>query len=103
MIDMKRLKISCLEIINEIADSNIQPISDDVIVKLSKTHTEKYKCGSVSFNDIYVDLPKKISNLMAENLSTATAFYSILHLANDYSLRLVQQDDLKDFQILRIE
>lgn len=100
---MKRLKISCLEIINEVADSNTVPITDEILVKLSKTHNEKYKCGMVSFNGIYNDLPKKISQSMSENLSTATAFYSILHLANDYSLRLVQHEDLKDFQIIRIE
>lgn len=100
---MKRLKICCLDIINETADSNILPISDEVVAKLAKTHIEKYKLGAVSFNGVYIDLPKKISQLMAENLSTATAFYSILHLANDHSLRLVQQEDLKDFQILRIE
>lgn len=100
---MKRLKVSCLEIINETADSNIFRISDVTLENLAKTHIEKYKCGSVSFNGLYIDLPKKISQTMAENLSTATAFYSILHLANDHSLRLVQREDLKDFQILRIE
>lgn len=100
---MKRLKVSCLEIINEIAESNVVPISQEVETKLAKIHVEHYKCGSVSFNGVYIDLPNKITQSMAENLSTATAFYSILHLANDHSLRLVQSEDLKDFQILRIE
>lgn len=100
---MKRLKVSCLEIINEIAESNVVPISQEVETKLAKIHVEHYKGGSVSFNGVYNDLPNKITQSMAENLSTATVFYSILHLANDHNLRLVQSEDLKDFQILRIE
>lgn len=52
------------------------------------------------FSDTLKDLPKVLSRTMAENMSMPLAFYAILHLCNDKSLLLHQNDEnLKDFDI----
>lgn len=63
---------------------------------------ESYGAGMACFKDIYDQLPELLTPNMTEALSPSIAFYSVLHLANDYSLRLISQEDLDDFKIRQI-
>lgn len=52
------------------------------------------------FSETLKDLPKVLSRTMAENMSMPLAFYAVLHLCNDKSLVLNQNDEkLRDFEI----
>lgn len=52
-----------------------------------------------SLNVIYKVLPSKLSEAMAENLSSPLAFVALLHLANEHSLRLESTPKLNDILI----
>lgn len=63
---------------------------------------EHYQDGAATFTHMYNTLPHLLSKTMAENLSPAVAFYSVLHLANENRLRLLQIDGKSDFLIRKL-
>lgn len=80
VVDMKQLKACSWILINN--KHNLDP-----------THNPK-------FSEILKELPRVLSRTMAENMSMPLAFYAILHLCNDKSLLLNQNDEkLRDFDI----
>lgn len=99
VVDMKQLKKCCTILI----DQQMHETDKENLVQPPGFESEKYKGGVASFNKIYSNLPRLLTPSMNEALSTAVAFYSILHLANEANLRLVMDDKLKDFQIRKIE
>uniref|UniRef100_U5EZU8 Condensin complex subunit 2 n=1 Tax=Corethrella appendiculata TaxID=1370023 RepID=U5EZU8_9DIPT len=94
VVDMKQLKTSCWRLINE--KSIISDTSRE-----SQQPPPDVAAGAkvLNFNKLYKDLPSQLSKTMSENISTSLAFYSVLHLANEKSLRLEQMTDLEDFKI----
>lgn len=99
VIDMKHLKRSCTVLLTKQLK---QHIMDDDIPKHPIPKKEKYEDGMASFHEIYEHLPQILPKPMAESLSTSIAFYSVLHLANEYDLRLIPEEDLKDFKIRKV-
>uniref|UniRef100_A0A1Q3EZS2 Condensin complex subunit 2 n=1 Tax=Culex tarsalis TaxID=7177 RepID=A0A1Q3EZS2_CULTA len=94
VVDMKQLKSCCWRLITE------QLCSSSQAAAASTEPSEEGQSGKARFSEIYRELPHILSKTMSENISKSLAFYSVLHLSNERSLRLVRQDDLEDFQIL---
>lgn len=94
---MKQLKSCCWRLITEqVCATQATPSEEgDATTTASEAHS-----GKARFSEIYRELPHILSKTMSENISKSLAFYSVLHLSNERSLRLVRQDDLEDFQIL---
>lgn len=90
VVDMKQLKLCCLNIIRK---DCAQSAKKTDLPKRSVTLQEEYSDGASSFYQIYKELPQKLTKNMKEALSPAVAFYSILHLANDNCLRLIKDDE----------
>ncbi|XP_065086359.1 condensin complex subunit 2 [Ochlerotatus camptorhynchus] len=94
VVDMKQLKSCCLRLIVErIGENQMEPPS-------SSSSSKPTGNGKTSFSEIFKELPHVLSKSMSENISKSLAFYSVLHLTNERSLRLVRHDDLEDFEIL---
>ncbi|XP_058836240.1 condensin complex subunit 2 [Topomyia yanbarensis] len=91
VVDMKQLKTCCWRLITEQISGTSQE---------SPSSSGMVSTGKATFSDIYRKLPYILSKSMSENISKSLAFYSVLHLTNDRSLRLVRQEDLDDFKIL---
>jgi condensin complex subunit 2 len=79
VVDMKQLKYCSWSLIQN--KRNADP-----------THNPK-------FSDTLKELPNVLNRTMAENMSMPLAFYAVLHLCNDKSLLLNQDESLKDFEI----
>lgn len=93
---MKQLKSCCWRLITEqVCATQATPSEEGDATTTSEAHS-----GKARFSEIYRELPHILSKTMSENISKSLAFYSVLHLSNERSLRLVRQDDLEDFQIL---
>ncbi|XP_042893059.1 condensin complex subunit 2-like [Penaeus japonicus] len=100
-VDMKKLKST---IWNLLAD----PSTNKENEKGSENHVQpdaqqdkmdpNYK---IDFTRMYKDLPAKLSSKMTENLSVPLAFIALLHLANEHSLKLDSDGNMKDFTILQ--
>ncbi|XP_075149522.1 non-SMC condensin I complex subunit H isoform X2 [Haematobia irritans] len=99
VIDMKNLKRSCTVLLQK---QFRHPVREEDIPKHPIPKQEEYKEGLGSFHDIYEHLPEILPKAMAESLSTSIAFYSVLHLANEFDLRLIPEEDLKDFKIRKV-
>uniref|UniRef100_W8AFW6 Condensin complex subunit 2 n=1 Tax=Ceratitis capitata TaxID=7213 RepID=W8AFW6_CERCA len=99
VIDMKNLKRCCTQLINKQMKAPTPPteIPEHPIIR-----EEHYVPGMASFKDVYEHLPDILSHNMSESLSPSIAFYSVLHLANDFNLRLIPQQDLEDFKIRQL-
>uniref|UniRef100_A0A8D8BHT2 Condensin complex subunit 2 n=4 Tax=Culex pipiens TaxID=7175 RepID=A0A8D8BHT2_CULPI len=94
VVDMKQLKSCCWRLITE------QVCATQATPSEEGGATSEAHSGKARFSEIYRELPHILSKTMSENISKSLAFYSVLHLSNERSLRLVRQDDLEDFQIL---
>ncbi|XP_037710704.1 condensin complex subunit 2-like [Drosophila subpulchrella] len=99
VIDMKNLKKSCNSLIQEQLSIDVP---EESIPSHPRKQNEQYAKGVASFQEVYEKLPNHLTPKMADSLSPAVAFYSVLHLANDSKLRLIPQEDLKDFKIRKI-
>lgn len=99
VIDMKNLKRSCTVLLQK---QFKQPVKEEDVPRHPVPKQEKYQDGMGSFHDIYEHLPDILPKTMAESLSTSIAFYSVLHLANEFDLRLIPEEDLKDFKIRKV-
>lgn len=99
VIDMKNLKRSCTVLVTKQLK---RPVNDKEIPKHPIPKQEEYEDGVASFHEVYEHLPELLTQNMTEALSTSIAFYSVLHLANEHSLRLIPQEDLKDFKIRKV-
>jgi len=55
--------------------------------------------SNLNFGELYQLLPKKITPVMATNLSAPIAFVTLLHLCNERNLKLIGREDLEDFYI----
>ncbi|XP_011190547.1 condensin complex subunit 2 isoform X1 [Zeugodacus cucurbitae] len=99
VIDMKNLKRCCTQLINK-QIKEATPSAD--IPQHPIIREEHFVDGMASFKDVYEHLPEILSQNMVESLSPSIAFYSVLHLANDYNLRLIPQQDLEDFKIRQL-
>lgn len=53
----------------------------------------------LAFSNLYGELPVRVSSKMANDLSQPIAFVTLLHLANEKNLKLIPNQDLKDFII----
>ena len=99
VIDMKLLKRSCTQLLTKQLRC---PIAADKIPQHPVAKSESYTDGVASFKEILNHLPELLNKTQAESLSTSVAMYSILHLANDFNLRLIPQLDLSDFKIRQL-
>ena len=99
VIDMKNLKRSCTTLLTKQLK---RPFNDAEMPQHPIPKEEQYQDGVASFHEIYDHLPELLTPSMTEALSTSIAFYSVLHLANEHNLRLIPQQDLKDFKIRKL-
>ncbi|KAM7354244.1 non-SMC condensin I complex subunit H [Cochliomyia hominivorax] len=100
VIDMKNLKRSCTVLLTKQLK---RPIAiPEELPKHPIPKQEEYQDGVASFHEVYEHLPELLTQSMTEALSTSIAFYSVLHLANEHNLRLIPQEDLKDFKIRKV-
>ncbi|XP_043064740.1 condensin complex subunit 2 [Drosophila ficusphila] len=99
VIDMKNLKKSCYSLIQK---KLLTAVPEETIATHPKKKDEHYSKGVASFQSVYRDLPNLLTSKMADSLSPSVALYAVLHLANDQKLRLIQQDNLEDFQIRQV-
>ncbi|XP_067625439.1 condensin complex subunit 2 isoform X2 [Eurosta solidaginis] len=99
VIDMKNLKRCCTQLINKQMKVPVQPEDVPQHPIISGEH---FAPGMASFKDVYDHLPDILTQNMADSLSPSIAFYSVLHLANDFNLRLIPQEDLEDFKIRQL-
>ncbi|KAI8120993.1 Condensin complex subunit 2 [Lucilia cuprina] len=99
VIDMKNLKRSCTVLLTKQLK---QPIVEQELPQHPIPKQEEYQDGVASFHEVYEHLPELLSQNMTAALSTSIAFYSVLHLANEHNLRLIPQQDLKDFKIRKV-
>lgn len=90
-VDMKQLKVQCWHLMSEI--SKTRPPTP---VETSQGEMQK-----IEFKEVYEKLPRVLTKSMAENISTGLVFYSLLHLANEKGLRVVQHDDLEGCILLK--
>jgi condensin complex subunit 2 len=97
VVDMKQLKFCCWRLITE----KSQPSFDDVVVASGSNQIPGAQPQGVMFHEVMQQLPKILSKNMADSISISLAFYSILHLANEKNLELDQDEDLKDFRIVK--
>lgn len=93
VVDMKQLKSCCWRLI-------VERIGENQMEAPGSSSSKPTGDGKTSFSEIFRELPHVLSKSMSENISKSLAFYSVLHLTNERSLRLVRQDDLEDFLIL---
>ncbi|XP_049539308.1 condensin complex subunit 2 [Anopheles darlingi] len=109
VIDMKQLKYSCWRVINSYitpeepaATQQSQLAEDDPQLPLPPA-TQSADDRQIKFSKLYQKVPQLLSKSQSENISKALAFYAVLHLANEKSLRLEGQADFKDFVIMKAE
>lgn len=100
VIDMKQLKNNCWQVISSHVQAEtgtqIPSQQDDSLMPPPQTQSGDAK---VTFSTMCRKVPHLLSKTMNENMSKSLAFYSVLQLANEKSLVLEGQDDLKDFTI----
>ncbi|KAH8410318.1 hypothetical protein KR009_011721 [Drosophila setifemur] len=99
VIDMKNLKKGCQSLITK---QMLDKVPEETIPSHPKSKDEHYSPGVANFQDVYCKLPHLLTTKMAESLSPSVAFYAVLHLANDLKLRLIPQENLKDFKIRQV-
>ncbi|XP_063700723.1 condensin complex subunit 2-like [Culicoides brevitarsis] len=88
-VDMKQLKSKCWNLISELPGKTSAETANGETVK------------EIEFKDVYDNLPKVLTKSMAENMSTGLAFYSLLHLANEKGIEIVQHEDLDGCTIVK--
>lgn len=101
VIDMKQLKHACLTTIQKhctIATRLSHPDDSGSDLPISCL-----AAGCTTFLKVYGCLPQLLTKNMQEAISPSVVFYSILHLANDYQLRLTNVTDVSDFEIKQKE
>jgi hypothetical protein len=54
---------------------------------------------SFNFKNVYNMLPTRLSSKLAENLSAPLAIVALLHLTNEKTLHVVENEDLSDLII----
>uniref|UniRef100_A0A182K6E6 Condensin complex subunit 2 n=1 Tax=Anopheles christyi TaxID=43041 RepID=A0A182K6E6_9DIPT len=107
VIDMKQLKYNCWRVISTHVQAEIGPAPTQIsasqpedIAMPAPTQPNEAK---ITFTTLYRKVPQLLSKTMSENISKSLAFYAVLHLANEKSLLLGRQEDLKDFTIRKSE
>uniref|UniRef100_A0A182P1B6 Condensin complex subunit 2 n=1 Tax=Anopheles epiroticus TaxID=199890 RepID=A0A182P1B6_9DIPT len=105
VIDMKQLKYNCWRVISahvrdEVGPAPTQTASQPDVPVPPATQPDEPK---ITFTALYRKVPQLLSKTMSENISKSLAFYAVLHLANEKSLLLGRQEDLKDFSIRKAE
>ncbi|XP_033248519.1 condensin complex subunit 2-like [Drosophila miranda] len=99
VIDMKNLKKCCHSLIQK---QLLSPVDEASIPSHPVPKEESYAKGTASFQEVYRSLPDVLSDKMKDSLSPSVALNAVLHLANDMKLRLIPQENLKDFQIRQV-
>ncbi|XP_050080254.1 condensin complex subunit 2 isoform X1 [Anopheles maculipalpis] len=105
VIDMKQLKYNCWRIISSHvqADLGPRPSQNPSQLDVSLPPPTQADEAKVTFTTLYRKVPQLLSKTMSENISKSLAFYAVLHLANEKSLLLGRQEDLKDFTIRKAD
>lgn len=99
---MKQMKVCCMTSISKQCEKTASRVFTHA---KSSRKNEEYSDGAATYGVIYHTLPRLLTKTMAENLSPAVAFYSILHLANEHRLRLFKipnPDDKNVFLIRKL-
>lgn len=80
-------------------DAHNQSKAQEAADKTSVENTTVYTTRSASFQELYGELPVRVSSKMANDLSQPIAFVTLLHLTNEKNLKLIPKPDLHDFNI----
>uniref|UniRef100_A0A182WFA5 Condensin complex subunit 2 n=1 Tax=Anopheles minimus TaxID=112268 RepID=A0A182WFA5_9DIPT len=105
VIDMKQLKYNCWRVISSRINAEMGPpptqstSQQDTSLMLPPPPRTQSDDGNITFTTLCRTIPHLLSKTMAENMSKSLLFYAVLHLANEKSLLLEWQEDLKDFSI----
>uniref|UniRef100_A0A6V7JNY3 Condensin complex subunit 2 n=1 Tax=Bracon brevicornis TaxID=1563983 RepID=A0A6V7JNY3_9HYME len=91
-LDMRHLKKCIWESVSSTRDDK-----ENVNDQEAKVNNDEPK----PFVDIYSHLPKKLSKNDAKELSFPIAFVSLLHLANEKTLKLTSVDNLTDVLVIK--
>lgn len=97
VVDMKQLKRSCLTLIERqrvrtAAAGTQWPSIRMLDVRTNTVEAVEYDAGAATFRHMLQELPRLLTADQKAATSTATAFYAILHLANDHELDLMSLD-----------
>lgn len=96
VVDMKQLKRSCLSLIERqrvrTATDTSLPTIQMLDTRTKRVEPVEYEVGAATFQQLLHDLPPLLTTDQKAATSTATAFYAILHLANDNNLDLINID-----------
>ncbi|XP_026295303.1 LOW QUALITY PROTEIN: condensin complex subunit 2 [Apis mellifera] len=95
-IDMKQLKYSIWECLKYKTDKNIQ---ETIIKKAMQQDTNNKMSDSKFFSEIYKRLPNILTKTNIEALSFPISFVSLLHLANEKTLKINSSSDMSDLII----
>lgn len=71
----------------------------DATKKKTPSPTPSESAVHLAFSNLYGELPVRVSSKMANDLSQPIAFVTLLHLANEKNLKLIPEQDLRDFMI----
>lgn len=95
-IDMKQLKYSIWECLKCNTDKNIQ---ETITKKAMQRDTNNKMNDSKFFSEIYKRLPNILTKTNIEALSFPISFVSLLHLANEKTLKINSSSDMSDLII----
>ncbi|OAD46989.1 Condensin complex subunit 2 [Eufriesea mexicana] len=94
-IDMRQLKYSIWKCLKDETDENVE---EPVTKKAMRQDIDKIN-GNKHFTDIYNKLPRILTKTNIEALSFPISFVSLLHLANEKTLKINSSCDMTDLII----
>ena len=94
-IDMRQLKKSIWRCLNTDSDERTESVQNAAIETAQQNVNTKMN-GSKRFSDVYKALPNTLTKTNAEALSFPISFVSLLHLANEKTLKVTSPSDMSD-------
>lgn len=97
-LDVKRLKSSMWNLLKAAPKNSPEGDTNNSASLEPLPGTSREMEGKLTFQKLLNDLPAKVSGQTARNLSVPIAFVCLLHLANEKTLK-IDEDDMKDLII----
>ncbi|XP_076669291.1 condensin complex subunit 2 [Andrena cerasifolii] len=94
-IDMRQLKKSIWKCLNTDSDERTETVQS-ATNETAQQNVNTNMSGSKRFSDVYKMLPTKLTKMNAEALSFPISFVSLLHLANEKTLKVTSPSDMSD-------
>ena len=97
-IDMRQLKKSIWKCLNTDSDERTESVQSAAKETAQQNVNTKMN-GSKRFSDVYKALPIMLTKTNAEALSFPISFVSLLHLANEKTLKVTSPSDMSDLTV----